>query len=88
MSTPLEQQTDEREALQSIYEGDPQFKEIDATTFQYKVSHMDENMTGICLTILLFFFKYSSMARRMTTSLFSWNLSGVKSTQMKPPLLT
>lgn len=53
MSTPLEQQTDEREALQSIYEGDPQFKEIDATTFQYKVSHMDEIKTGISLTILL-----------------------------------
>jgi len=41
MSTPLEQQTDEREALQSIYEGDTNFKEVDSVTFQYKVSHMD-----------------------------------------------
>lgn len=38
MSTPLEQQTDEREALQSIYEGDTNFKEINSTTFQYKVT--------------------------------------------------
>jgi len=37
MSTPLEQQTDEREVLQSIYEGDENFKEIDLTTYQYKV---------------------------------------------------
>ncbi|XP_037821615.1 RWD domain-containing protein 4 [Lucilia sericata] len=36
MSEALEQQTDEREALQSIYEGDEAFKEINSTTFQYK----------------------------------------------------
>ncbi|EDW77823.1 uncharacterized protein Dwil_GK24690 [Drosophila willistoni] len=36
MSTPLEQQTDEREALQSIYEGDENFKEVDKITYQYK----------------------------------------------------
>ncbi|KAH8278049.1 hypothetical protein KR026_006923 [Drosophila bipectinata] len=42
MSTPLEQQTDEREALQSIYEGDQRFKEIDATTFQYKYGEEDD----------------------------------------------
>ncbi|TMW54913.1 hypothetical protein DOY81_000146 [Sarcophaga bullata] len=36
MSETLEQQTDEREALQSIYEGDEAFKEINKTTFQYK----------------------------------------------------
>ncbi|XP_017094504.2 RWD domain-containing protein 4 [Drosophila bipectinata] len=42
MSTPLEQQTDEREALQSIYEGDERFKEIDATTFQYKYGEEDD----------------------------------------------
>ncbi|KAH8409337.1 hypothetical protein KR222_000633 [Zaprionus bogoriensis] len=41
MSTPLEQQTDEREALQSIYEGDENFKEIDQTTFQYKYGEED-----------------------------------------------
>lgn len=37
MSETLEQQTEEREALQSIYEGDEAFKEINSTTFQYKV---------------------------------------------------
>ncbi|XP_017033938.1 RWD domain-containing protein 4 [Drosophila kikkawai] len=41
MSTPLEQQTDEREALQSIYEGDTNFKEINSTTFQYKYGEED-----------------------------------------------
>lgn len=38
MSEALEQQTEEREALQSIYEGDEAYKEINSTTFQYKVS--------------------------------------------------
>lgn len=37
MSEILEQQSEEREALQSIYEGDDAFKEINTTTFQYKV---------------------------------------------------
>ncbi|KAH8377552.1 hypothetical protein KR093_005913 [Drosophila rubida] len=41
MSTPLEQQTDEREALQSIYEGDANFKEINLTTYQYKYGEED-----------------------------------------------
>ncbi|KAH8392137.1 hypothetical protein KR215_001736 [Drosophila sulfurigaster] len=41
MSTPLEQQTDEREALQSIYEGDTNFKEINLTTYQYKYGEED-----------------------------------------------
>ncbi|XP_065355664.1 RWD domain-containing protein 4 [Calliphora vicina] len=36
MSETLEQQTEEREALQSIYEGDEAFKEINNNTFQYK----------------------------------------------------
>ncbi|KAM7351193.1 RWD domain-containing protein 4 [Cochliomyia hominivorax] len=35
-SESLELQTEEREALQSIYEGDEAFKEINGTTFQYK----------------------------------------------------
>lgn len=33
-----ELQNDEREALVSIYEGDKAFKEINPTTYQYKVS--------------------------------------------------
>ena len=37
MSENLEQQTDELEALISIYEGDNYFKQLDNTTFQYKV---------------------------------------------------
>ncbi|XP_033171548.1 RWD domain-containing protein 4 [Drosophila mauritiana] len=41
MSSPLEQQTEEREALQSIYEGDTNFKEIDSVTFQYKYGEED-----------------------------------------------
>ncbi|KAH8273608.1 hypothetical protein KR018_004120 [Drosophila ironensis] len=41
MSTPQEQQQDEREALQSIYEGDTNFKEINETTFQYKYGEED-----------------------------------------------
>lgn len=37
MSENLEQQTDELEALVSIYEGDNYYKQLDNTTFQYKV---------------------------------------------------
>lgn len=33
-----EQQEEEREVLLSIYEGDPAFKQISHTTYQYKVS--------------------------------------------------
>ncbi|XP_037958751.1 RWD domain-containing protein 4 [Teleopsis dalmanni] len=36
MSEQLEQQAEEREALQSIYEGDNAFKELDKATYQYK----------------------------------------------------
>lgn len=35
--TELEQQAEEIEALVSIYEGDSCFKQINSTTFQYKV---------------------------------------------------
>lgn len=39
MSEEVKQmQDDEREALISIYEGDTAFKQINPTTFQYKVS--------------------------------------------------
>ena len=38
MSENEEMQKDEREALQSIYEGDDQFKELSPTVYQYKVS--------------------------------------------------
>jgi len=37
MSDIKELQDDEREALISIYEGDNAFKQINSTTFQYKV---------------------------------------------------
>lgn len=36
--TELEQQTDEIEALTSIYEGDTCFKQVSSTTFTYKVN--------------------------------------------------
>lgn len=39
MSEEVKQmQDDEREALTSIYEGDTAFKQINPTTFQYKVN--------------------------------------------------
>lgn len=41
----LEQQTEEIEALTSIYEGDSGFKQLNNTTFQYKVNaqfHFDD----------------------------------------------
>lgn len=37
MSETKEMQTEEREALASIYEGDGFFKQVNAETFQYKV---------------------------------------------------
>lgn len=37
MSDDAEQQADEIEVLKSIYEGDDNFKQVDATTYQYKV---------------------------------------------------
>ncbi|XP_039277744.1 RWD domain-containing protein 4 [Nilaparvata lugens] len=36
MSSYPEQQAEEREVLQSIYDGDPSFKELNPTTYQYK----------------------------------------------------
>lgn len=41
MSETKELQTDEREALISIYEGDAQFHEVNLTTFQYKYGESD-----------------------------------------------
>lgn len=37
MSEVQEMQDDEREALISIYEGDTAFKQVNPTTYQYKV---------------------------------------------------
>jgi hypothetical protein len=37
MSENLEAQAEELEALASIYDGDTNFKQVNATTFQYKV---------------------------------------------------
>lgn len=37
MADDAEQQADEIEVLKSIYEGDDNFKQVDATTYQYKV---------------------------------------------------
>lgn len=35
----LEQQDEEKEVLLSIYEGDPAFKQISPTVYQYKVGN-------------------------------------------------
>uniref|UniRef100_A0A0K8TQD7 Putative rwd domain protein n=1 Tax=Tabanus bromius TaxID=304241 RepID=A0A0K8TQD7_TABBR len=43
MSEMKELQDEEREALISIYEGDTAFKQINATTFQYKYGEDDDN---------------------------------------------
>lgn len=42
MSEVQELQDEEREALISIYEGDAAFKQINATTFSYKVKIFDD----------------------------------------------
>lgn len=47
MTDLLEQQAEELEALASIYEGDNFFKQLNNTTFQYKVRFM----------VLFWFFK-------------------------------
>lgn len=39
MSEVQELQDEEREALTSIYEGDAAFKEVNPTTYSYKVIH-------------------------------------------------
>ncbi|KXJ83109.1 hypothetical protein RP20_CCG008718 [Aedes albopictus] len=43
MSETKEMQTEEREALASIYEGDDFFKQVNAETFQYKYGEEDGN---------------------------------------------
>lgn len=52
MSDNLEQQADELEALVSIYEGDNFFKQLNNTTFQYKVS--SGSKTKFLLNLSLF----------------------------------
>lgn len=47
-----EQQADEREALLSIYDGDTNFKQIDANTFQYKV-YFDLKLINIVILFYL-----------------------------------
>ena len=41
--TELEQQSEELEALASIYDGDTNFKQVNNTTFQYKVKKASNN---------------------------------------------
>lgn len=49
----LEQQIEEIEALTSIYEGDLCFKQINSTTFQYKVKCLKKYMNN-----KIFFYKF------------------------------
>lgn len=44
MSEIQELQDEEREALNSIYEGDKAFKQVNATTYSYKVIFNDHNL--------------------------------------------
>lgn len=44
MSDDAEQQVEEIEVLKSIYEGDENFKQLDAKTYQYKVSPNPTNV--------------------------------------------
>lgn len=44
MSEVQELQDEEREALNSIYEGDAAFKQINATTYSYKVIYCNHNL--------------------------------------------
>lgn len=48
MSEVQEMQDDEREALISIYEGDAAFKQVNPTTYQYKVNLVDLCCKEIC----------------------------------------
>lgn len=66
MSEILEQQTEEREALQSIYEGDEAFKEVNSTTFQYKVIANNYKNDRKYLYNLF----YYSMAKKIITNPF------------------
>ncbi|XP_068629891.1 RWD domain-containing protein 4 [Battus philenor] len=43
MSDDAEQQTEEIEVLKSIYEGDDNFKQVDATTYQYKYTEGEKS---------------------------------------------
>lgn len=51
MSEVQELQDEEREALNSIYEGDTAFKQINATTYSYKVIQ-DDIITSFLKVIL------------------------------------
>jgi hypothetical protein len=52
MSENLEQQAEELEALISIYEGDNYFKQLNSTTFQYKVVKVFLKLKNLTAMIL------------------------------------
>lgn len=47
-----ELQEEEREVLSSIYDGDPAFKQLTSTTFQYKVQKMSLWLSN-CYNLIL-----------------------------------
>lgn len=78
-----EAQADEREALVSIYEGDDAFKQINPTTFQYKVRLTSVNNWAKATFITSkrhpsknknkFSSIFSSMAKRVTIIRLLWS---------------
>jgi len=63
MSEIEQQQDEEREVLLSIYDGDPAFKHLSPTTFQYKVTTfrlgviciLENNLCAIIMCVTFFF---------------------------------
>jgi len=66
-----ESQKEELEVLQSIYDGDSNFRELESTKFQYKVSLMNCITKITTLRYQFFYFVYSMVMMGMLI-LFYW----------------
>jgi len=53
MAEIQQQQEEEREVLLSIYDGDPAFKHLSPTTFQYKVTIFSHRVS-VCVYIYIY----------------------------------
>lgn len=51
-----ELQEEEREVLQSIYDGDTSFKELNPTTYQYKVCSDEYFLYHLIIRLIFFLF--------------------------------
>lgn len=86
----VEAKNEEREALVSIYDGDDAFKQIDASTFQYKVSWFITERVRSTFNLnsseeierkqITFDF---SLAKKATEKHLSLNWNGQTNTRMK-----